>query len=241
MNFRQALFTILPYVALTTLLVGSIYRYRMLGFKVTSLSSQFLEGKNLFWGTQPFHWGILVVFLGHLAAFAIPSGVLAWNGQPWRLLGLEWTMFAFALSALFGLGALMVRRLRDARLRVVTSRMDVLLYALLTFQLLTGILIAYFNNWGSSWFASSVTPYLRSIFLLNPKVDVIVAMPGLVQLHIISAFLIFGLIPFTRLIHFTVFPLNYTWRPYQQVIWNWAPKARRTATALRIGVKPKNN
>lgn len=241
MNFQHALFTILPYVALTTLLVGSVYRYRMLGFKVTSLSSQFLEGRKLFWGTQPFHWGILVVFLGHLAAFAIPNGVLAWNGQPWRLLVLEWTMFAFALTALFGLGALIIRRLLDQRLRKVTTRMDSFLYVLLVFQLLTGLMIAYSDNWGSSWFASSVTPYLRSIFLLNPKVDAIVAMPSLVQLHIISAFLIFGLIPFTRLIHFTVFPLNYTWRPYQQVIWNWVPKTRRTATTLRVGARPRDN
>lgn len=241
MSFRQALFTILPYVALTTLLVGSIYRYRMLGFKVTSLSSQFLESRKLFWGTQPFHWGILIVFLGHLAAFAIPQTVLAWNGQPWRLLALEWTMFAFALSAMFGLAALIVRRLSDARLRKVTSRMDVILYILLTFQFMTGLMIAYFDRWGTSWFSSSVTPYLRSIFIMNPKVDAILVLPDVVQLHILSAFVIFGLIPFTRLIHFTVFPLNYTWRPYQQVIWNWVGKNRRNTRDLRVGVKPKNN
>ena len=241
MYAQQVLFVALPYVALASLLIGGIYRYRMHGFQVTSLSSQFLEGKKLFWGTQPFHWGLLIVFLGHLAAFSIPSAVLAWNGEPIRLLILEWTMFAFALSAIFGLGALIMRRLFDARLRKVTSKMDVLLYALLSFQLITGAMIAYFDNWGSSWFASSVTPYLRSIFLLDPKADVIVGLPVLIQLHIISAFVIFGMIPFTRLIHFTVFPLNYTWRPYQQVIWNWAPGTRRKSSAYRTGVTPKNN
>ena len=38
-------FSAYPYVAIMVFLVGSIYRYREKGFKVTSLSAQFLEGK----------------------------------------------------------------------------------------------------------------------------------------------------------------------------------------------------
>ena len=241
MDIHQALFATLPYIALTALVVGWLYRWRRRGFQVSSLSSQFLETRRLFWGTQPFHWGIFVVFLGHLAAFAVPASVLAWNGQPWRLLILEWTLFAFGLSALFGLLMLIVRRLRDARLRQVTTRMDMVLYALLLLQLVSGPLIAYFDNWGTSWFAAALTPYLRSIFTLQPRADIPAGMPLLVQLHVLSAFAIFGLIPFTRLIHFTVFPLNYSWRPYQQVIWNWSRRTRRTSRALRAGARPRNN
>ena len=44
------LFIGLPYIALAVFFVGTIVRYRSTGFKVSSLSSQFLEGKNLFWG-----------------------------------------------------------------------------------------------------------------------------------------------------------------------------------------------
>lgn len=241
MNVLSLLFSTLPYVALTALLIGWWWRWRHMGLQVTSLSSQFFEGRKLFWGTQPFHWGIIVVFLGHLAAFAIPQGVRAWNGEPLRLLVLEGSLFAFALAALFGLCMLILRRIGDARLRRVTTRMDVLLYALLAFQLVTGPLVAWFDGWGLSWFASTLTPYLRSIFVLAPRADIVQAMPTLVQLHIVGAFLIFGLIPFSRLIHFTVFPLNYVWRPYQQVIWNWVPRARRQSTALRAGVRPRNN
>jgi len=39
----------LPYMALIVFLIGSIYRIRAKGFKFSSLSSQFLEGKDLFW------------------------------------------------------------------------------------------------------------------------------------------------------------------------------------------------
>ena len=62
---NQLLFVALPYVALAIFLVGSIYRYLYKGFKVSSLSSQFLEGRKLFFGSQPFHWGLFFLFFGH--------------------------------------------------------------------------------------------------------------------------------------------------------------------------------
>jgi len=64
---------VLPYLALATFLIGSIYRYRSRKFQVSSLSSQFLEGRKLFYGSVPFHWGVLFIFCGHLIAFLIPK------------------------------------------------------------------------------------------------------------------------------------------------------------------------
>jgi len=66
-------FSAFPYVAVIVFLVGTTYRYNKKGFQVTSLSAQFLEGKRGFWGTVPFHWGILMVFLGHMVAFLFPD------------------------------------------------------------------------------------------------------------------------------------------------------------------------
>ena len=79
------LFGTFPYLAIALMLVVSIQRYRRDGFTVTSLSSEFLESKWLFWGSVPFHLGILVVFFGHLIGFLVPSGVMAWNGTPARV------------------------------------------------------------------------------------------------------------------------------------------------------------
>ena len=53
---------VLPYLALATFFIGSIYRYRRTKFQVSSLSSQFLEGRKLFYGSVPFHWGVLFIF-----------------------------------------------------------------------------------------------------------------------------------------------------------------------------------
>ncbi len=217
-------FIALPYVAIIVFLSGSIYRYRVSSFKVSSLSSQFLESDGLFWGSVPFHHGMLVVFFLHLAAFLFPKSVLAWNGYPLRLLILEGTGFVFALSFLVGLLALLFRRVINARVRVVTSWMDVTIELLLLYQIILGCLIALNYRWGSSWFASDLSPYLWSILKFDPQIDVIKTMPVLVKSHIVGAFLIILIFPFTRLMHLLVAPFHYMLRPYQQVIWNWDRK-----------------
>lgn len=236
------LFVVLPYACLAIFLIGSIYRYRNRGFSVSSISSQFLEGKKLFWGSQPFHWGLFFLFFGHLIAFLFPRAVLAWNGQPIRLLILEITSFAFGLCAFLGLILLISRRLTTRRVQIVTSRMDIVVYLVLLTQIVSGLLVAYHNRWGSSWFAAFLTPYLRSLFVFDPQVDAISSVNSLsLKVHVISAFALIGLIPFTRFIHFLVYPVDYLWRSYQQVIWNWNRKQIRTSRAHSEGRKSQNN
>ncbi len=213
-------FIVLPYVVLLVLVLGSAYRYWYRGFKVSSLSSQFLEGKNLFYGSVPFHWGLVFLFFGHLIAFLFPRAVMIWNGMPVRLLILELSAFAFALLTLSGLLMLIIRRISTPRLWFVTNKMDLFVYLILLVQIISGIWIAVEFRWGSSWFASVLTPYLRSIFVFNPDVAAVSVMPFMVKVHIISAFILIGMIPFTRFMHFLVLPLTYIWRRYQVVIWN---------------------
>ncbi|WP_372933837.1 respiratory nitrate reductase subunit gamma [Mariniphaga sediminis] len=214
-------FIVLPYLATLSLLLGSIYRYRFFGYQVSSLSSQFLESKQLYFGSRPFHWGLIFLFFGHLAAFLTPRAVLAWNQVPLRLYILEFTAFAFGFIVLAGLILLILRRIKTKRLRVVTTWMDIFVYIILLTQVVTGLWTAFFFRWGSSWFALVLTPYLRSVFKLNPEIAAVSQLPVAVQIHIISAFILIGMIPFTRFMHFLVYPFTYLWRPYQQVIWNY--------------------
>lgn len=235
------LFIILPYLALAIFFIGTIYRYRKVKFQISSLSSEFLEGKKLFWGSVPFHWGMLFLFFGHLIAFLIPKSVLLWNSHPVRLLVLEIAAFVFGLSMLTGLANLLYRRWTNDRIKVVTTWMDHVVEVLLFTQVVLGLWIAIQYRWGSSWFASSLTPYLKSIFLLEPRMDAVVAMPIVIQLHIVGAYLIVLMFPFSRLMHALVAPLDYLWRPYQRVMWNWdKDRVRSTVTKWSI-YRPKNN
>jgi nitrate reductase gamma subunit len=213
------LFGVLPYVALFTFFLVTIQRYRARTYSYSSLSSQFLENRQHFWGLVPFHYGILVVLGGHILAFLIPRQILLWNSVPLRLWALEITGLAFALLALVGLAAAMVRRASTPKVLRVTSRRDWLLLAMLLAQIATGVAVALYHPWGSSWFATSATPYLWSIAAFNPQVEWIAPMPWLVKLHIANAWLLIGFFPFTRLVHVLVVPNPYLWRKPQVVRW----------------------
>lgn len=235
------LFIVLPYIAITVFLIGTIYRYKNTKFKFSSLSSQFLESRNLFWGSVPFHWGIMVLFFGHLIALLLPETILSWNSNSTRLLILEVSAFIFGLSAFIGMFNLLLRRNFNSRINVVTSKMDLFIEVLLFIQLFFGLLVAFGYRWGSSWFALIMSPYLNSLFTLNPQIAAISSMPWVIKTHVVLAYTIVLLFPFTRLVHLLVFPLSYVWRPYHKVIWNWNRKKIRDPNALLNISEPKNN
>ena len=235
------LFVAFPYIAVAVFLVGTIYRYNQKGYKVTSLSAQFLEGRKGFWGTVPFHWGILMIALGHLVAFLFPKFVLSWNSDPARLIMHEGLGFTFAVAVFVGLSALIIRRLTNDRLKQVTTPMDLFIEFFLLLQVVLGCWIALGYRWGSSWFAADLSPYLWSLVKLNPQIDAVVAMPLVIKTHIVCAFSILLVFPFTRLVHLLVAPLHYIMRPYQVVIWYWDKKKIRDAGTAWSDARPRNN
>jgi len=217
--FDQLLLVVLPYVSMFTFLLMTIYRYRAQSFSYSSLSSQFLENKQHFWAVVPFHYGILAVTAGHLIALLIPRQILLWNSHPLRLFILEISALACGLLTLVGLVAIIIRRFSTPRIRKVTTVTDWVLFGMLLFQVASGVGIALLYPWGSSWFASNLSPYLWSIFKLHPDISYVAAMPQLVKAHIVMAFLIVGFFPFTRLVHLLVIPNPYLWRKPQVVRW----------------------
>jgi nitrate reductase gamma subunit len=171
----------------------------------------------------------------------MPATILSWNSDPMRLLILEISAFIFGLSALVGMFNLLVRRKTNPRIEIVTTKMDLLIEVILLVQIFFGLWIAYGYRWGSSWFAAVISPYLKSIFTLNPQIDIVANMPWPIQVHIALAYTIVLLIPFTRLVHLLVFPLSYIWRPYQRVIWNWNRKKIQDPKAIWDITQSKNN
>lgn len=226
--FNRIFLELFPYVAVATLVVVTIYRYFSNRFSFSSLSSQFLEERKLFWGSIPWHYGIIIILLGHLIGFLIPRQVTAFNGVPIRLFILEATALTFGILTLFGLISLVYRRTANTRIRAVTSRMDVVILIMLLAQVATGVYIALFDRWGSAWYVSTAVPYLRSLVKFNPETELLAALPLMVRLHVINTFAILAVYPFTRLVHITTFPLTYMWRPYQLVIWMRKGAARDT-------------
>jgi nitrate reductase gamma subunit len=215
----QLLFIVLPYLAFAIFLLVSIRRYIREKFTFSSLSSQFLENQQHFWGLVPFHYGIIVILTGHVVGFLIPRQVLWWNSVPLRLYVLEISAFVFGLLTMVGVVGLIVRRISSSKLTMVTSPADWILLGILGVQVFSGLYVAVFHSWGSSWFASSAAPYLLSLLTLYPDITHITAMPWMVKLHIICAYVMIGFFPFTRLVHVLVVPNPYLWRRPQVVRW----------------------
>lgn len=213
------LFVVFPYLAVFTMLLVTIQRYRSATFTYSSLSSQFLENRKHFWAVVPMHYGILVVLLGHVIGLAIPRTVLAWNSHPLRLYVLEVAALSAGIITLVGMANVAYRRITTPKVRIVTSAADWILISLLLIQIGSGIYVAVFHPWGSSWFAASAAPYLWSLVKMQPGVAYVSGMPLAVKLHILGAFLVIGLFPFTRLVHILVTPNPYLWRRPQVVRW----------------------
>lgn len=213
------LFSALPYVAMTVFFVVTIQRYRQDSFAYSSLSSQFLENKQHFWSLVPFHYGLLFVLFGHVVAFLIPRSILLWNARPARLYVLEVTALICGILTVVGLVMALARRSHSNKLRKVTTLSDWVLYAILLFQVTTGVLMAVFVGWGSSWFAAVISPYLWSLVKLQPEINFVIGLPWLVKFHIVSAWVLIGFFPFTRLVHVLVVPNQYLWRRAQVVRW----------------------
>jgi nitrate reductase gamma subunit len=213
------LYGVFPYVAFVLFIVVTVQRYRQQSFSYSSLSSQFLENRQHFWGMVPFHYGILFVLFGHIVAFLVPRSILWWNSHPARLYILEVTALIAGLLTLIGFVGLIIRRASNTRLRRVSTPADWILYGLLGLQMALGVLVAVFHGWGSSWFASTLSPYLWSLVKLNPDISFVAPMPFLVKAHVLGAFGLIAYFPFTRLVHILVIPNMYLWRRTQVVRW----------------------
>jgi nitrate reductase gamma subunit len=213
------LFGVFPYVAVALAVAVGIYRYAIDRYSWSSQSSQFLESKALYWGSVSWHYAILLILLAHLLGLLFPSGWGTLLGRPLRLYFLEVTGMALGVTTVLAMALLVVRRAMDARVAVVTSRVDWLLLVLLLVQVVTGVMIAFSLRWGGVWYLHTAVPWLRSLVILQPEVQYLAVLPTVVKLHAFNAFLLIAVFPFSRLVHVISVPLEYLTRPYQVVVW----------------------
>jgi nitrate reductase gamma subunit len=220
MSLDNLLFMIFPYVSIAIAILVSLYRTIYRPFTISSLSSQLLERKKLYWGSLSFHWGIVIILLGHLLALLVPRALFLWNRVPLRLYLLELSGLALGLWSLVGLVVLLYRRISTRRLWPVTTRMDWVVLILLLVSVVSGVLVATVYRFGSFWFTGIFTPYLLSIITLQPRPELVAPLPWLIKLHVFNFFLLLGIFPFSRLVHIVTLPLGYILRPWQIIIAN---------------------
>ena len=210
------LWLIFPYICLTIFVLGHVWRYRFDKFGWTSRSSQMYESRILRWANPMFHFGILAVFFGHVMGLGIPQN---WTDA----VGISEGIYHFmAISVgivagvftIVGLIGLLYRRRFTKAVLGATTKMDKLMYLMLTVVILTGLINTGSGVVGHYNYREGVSVWFRSIFYFNPQPELMAEAPLSFQVHGISAIALFAVWPFTRLVHAFTAPLSYFFRPY---------------------------
>lgn len=223
MNALHAfLFGIYPYIALAVFFVGSLIRFDRDQYTWKSDSSQLLRRGELRWGSNLFHFGILVVFFGHLFGFLIPDSLADLVVTPTEhALGAMFAGGVAGVAALAGLTLLIHRRLVDARIHANTRPWDMGILSLLWIQLVLGLWTIYFSSQhlDGAMFLRLVA-YVQGIVSFRAgNADLLIGVPWVYQAHIAIGLTIFLVFPFTRLAHIWsgFATVAYLFRPPQLV------------------------
>lgn len=223
---RFFLWAILPYIAGTLFIAGCIWRWRNDKFGWTTRSSQPLESKWLKWASPLFHFGIIFVLFGHIMGLLIPKGAtraMGLNDHVYHLIATIPGTIA-GIATVLGLVLLLIRRFTRGDVLRASTRFDKFMYTTMSIVILFGFsatlmhqLFGVGSAGGAGYdYRETISPWLRSLFTLNPQWQLMEGVPALFQIHIVLALVFFMIFPFTRLVHSIsgVMPIVYTTRPY---------------------------
>lgn len=214
-----ALWGVLPYLAVVILVAGTIWRYRYDRFGWTTRSSQLYESRLLRIGSPLFHFGILVVIVGHVAGLLIPKSWTEAVGISegfYHLNALLWGAIA-GVCTLAGILLLIYRRRTTGPVFMATTTNDKVMYVVLVAAIVLGLwttLVSIGAGHDAHDYRETVSVWFRSLFILQPDVAAMAAAPVQFHVHVLVAFLLFTMWPFTRLVHAFTAPLHYLFRPY---------------------------
>src|SRR5262245_35084882 len=130
-----------PYLCLTVFLLGSLLRFDREQYTWKTGSSQLLRRRQLMWGSNLFHIGILVIFAGHFVGLLTPIRVFDMMGisHGFKQIMAIVVGGVAGIFCLTGIALLTHRRLFDHRIRATSSLADIAILLLLFAQLLLGV------------------------------------------------------------------------------------------------------
>ncbi len=227
-----------PYLCLTVFLLGSLLRFDREQYTWKTGSSQLLRRRQLMWGSNLFHVGILVIFFGHLVGLLTPIWIfdLAGISHGFKQLMAIWVGGIAGIFCLIGIALLTHRRLLDSRIRTTSSFADIAILLILFAQLLLGLAtiplsmghldgaeMVKFMNWA------------QGVLLLRSEAWTLVADAHPVfKAHLFLGMTIFLVFPFTRLVHVWSAPIWYLGRRgYQVVRSSGRPQTPRTSRPIQ--------
>lgn len=221
-GWNQFLFGIYPYICLSILLLGSLVRFDREPYSWKSDSSQMLRNGQLHLGSNLFHYGVIVVILGHFIGFLMPESLVLWLMSPTQHQLLAMVVGGIAgLIAIVGMSILIHRRLYYRRIRSNSRKWDISIVFLLWLQLALGLATVPISaqHLGGGEFERIVSYVQGIVYFHGDAALLLQGLPWVYKAHILLGFTIFLVSPFTRMVHIWsgVGSLAYLVRPYQLV------------------------
>ncbi len=216
------LFGIYPYVCLTVFLVGSIIRFDREQYSWRSQSSQLLRRRQLTWGSNLFHVGILIIFFGHLGGLLTPVAFFDWLGISHGAKQMMAIVVGGTAGTLCMIGLVMLihRRLFDVRIRVTSSFGDITVLLILFVQLALGLasIPVSLDHLDGSEMVLLMSWAQHIVTFRAGAADFATSVAPIFKVHLVLGMTIFLIFPFTRLVHIWSAPIWYLGRRGYQVV-----------------------
>ena len=221
------LWGVYPYIAFTLFFAVPIIRMVFRPYSFTTRASGLFNRRTQGYAMHLFHWGILLVLLGHISGFIGGSldldvwvdPVFYWAGLVGGLMTLAGSVIAF------------IRRIVVPEVRAMSQADDYLVLVFLIAILGIALFQVVFQE--TFGFVYVVAPWFASIWAFSPDPELMEGASLLTQVHVFLALTLFAYFPFTKLVHFWTLPVNYFVRPYQVMRTNRFHSESRWEFALR--------
>lgn len=200
----------LPYLAMVLFFTVPIIRMIYRPFGITTRASSMFNRGVLGTASLLLHWGIILLFVGHLAGFL--------GGLRGSELAIDWFFYlglVGGVMAIAGSVIALLRRFMVPEVRALSKPDDYAVHFFLIVIIGVGLYQSViFQIWGSAFAGSA---YFASLFRFSPEPELMAGAGLLTQIHVLAGFALAAYFPFTKLIHVWTYPINFVVRPYQSM------------------------
>ncbi|MCH8805147.1 MAG: respiratory nitrate reductase subunit gamma [Planctomycetes bacterium] len=199
-----------PYLCIVLFFLVPIIRMATRPYSWSSRASSLFSARLLGFASLPLHWGLALLLVGHL--LGLFGGLL---GSELAIALFYWIGLLGGFLLLVGSSIALYRRFTVPQVRAMSQREDfVVLYFLITIVGLALYQVIVHRTFGVAFTASS---WAASLWTLSPQPELMASTSLITKLHVFLALTFFAYFPFTKLVHFWTYPVNYFVRPYQSM------------------------
>ncbi len=213
------LFTYFPHIAFAVFWFGLFTRFILANKTIQANSTQLMTNKGVKWGSNLFHYGIIVVFFGHFTLF-LPEEVyhLVMSTETKRMIAIIFGSF-FGIITFIGLVILVTRRATDPRLRVNSRFADYFILILLLIETILGLISVFTTASSPLENYTSLGVWTQKVITFQPEAGAMIAGHSIMyKIHFVIGLLVFMIFPYTKLMHMIVYPITYFFRSGYQLV-----------------------